>query len=100
MIWINFCEGIISLRDPPRPEVPSAIQQCRTAGIRVMMVTGDHASTAVSIAKSIGLLTYPTKDEIANTRKCLPSEVPEEEVMQRSICDVIYDSYLLFILAC
>ena len=47
--------GIVGLIDPPRPESISAIMQCHDAGIRVKMITGDHAGTAAAIAKQIGL---------------------------------------------
>jgi sodium/potassium-transporting ATPase subunit alpha len=47
--------GLAALSDPVRPEVPEAIRACHTAGIRVMMVTGDYALTAASIGKQIGL---------------------------------------------
>lgn len=50
-----FC-GLTGLDDPPRPEVPRAIQQCHEAGIRIIMITGDHPRTAVAIAKKIGLV--------------------------------------------
>lgn len=49
--------GMISLEDPPREEVPGAIACCHEAGIRVIMVTGDHPLTARSIASQIGILT-------------------------------------------
>jgi len=49
--------GMISLEDPPREEVPGAIISCHEAGIRVIMVTGDHPLTARSIASQIGILT-------------------------------------------
>jgi Ca2+-transporting ATPase len=47
--------GLVGLKDPIRPEVPNAIQQCQDAGIRVIMITGDHATTAYAIAKQAGI---------------------------------------------
>ena len=47
--------GLIGLADPLRPSVPEAIRQCRNAGIRVVMITGDHAATARSIAADAGI---------------------------------------------
>jgi sodium/potassium-transporting ATPase subunit alpha len=52
---LTFC-GLSGLEDPPRPEVPKAIQKCREAGIRVIMITGDHPHTALAIGKEIGLV--------------------------------------------
>ena len=48
--------GIVGLEDPPRPEVPAAVARCREAGIRVIMVTGDHPHTGEAIAREIGLV--------------------------------------------
>ena len=47
--------GLAALSDPVRPEVPEAIRACHTAGIRVIMITGDYALTAASIGQQIGL---------------------------------------------
>ena len=62
--------GLVGLMDPPRLDVPEALRECREAGIRVLMLTGDHAATALSIARSVGfdgtaqVLTGPEIDEM------------------------------------
>ena len=48
--------GMAGMMDPPRPEVPKAIELCHRAGIRVVMITGDYGLTALSVAKKIGLV--------------------------------------------
>ncbi|RLE77329.1 MAG: ATPase [Thermoprotei archaeon] len=48
--------GLVGMMDPPRPEVPEAIRKAREAGIKVVMVTGDHRDTAVAIAKQVGII--------------------------------------------
>jgi sodium/potassium-transporting ATPase subunit alpha len=53
--------GLISLVDPPRATVPNAIATCRSAGIKVIMVTGDHPTTAKAIAKSVGIISEGSK---------------------------------------
>lgn len=45
--------GFVCIRDPPRDEVKQAIEECKTAGIRVIMITGDSKETAVAIAKEL-----------------------------------------------
>ena len=52
--------GLAGLDDPPRSEVPDALRKCQQAGIKVIMITGDHPQTAMSIAREIGLVKSDT----------------------------------------
>ena len=64
--------GLVGLVDPVRPTAPAAIQECYSAGIRVVMITGDHPRTAQHIAREIGLqpldavLTGPEVDQLSD----------------------------------
>ena len=49
--------GLMSMIDPPRAAVPDAVSKCRSAGIKVIMVTGDHPITAKAIAKGVGIIS-------------------------------------------
>eukprot|EP00005_Dracoamoeba_jomungandri_P007697 CAMPEP_0174274970 /NCGR_PEP_ID=MMETSP0439-20130205/59574_1 /TAXON_ID=0 /ORGANISM="Stereomyxa ramosa, Strain Chinc5" /LENGTH=958 /DNA_ID=CAMNT_0015367039 /DNA_START=37 /DNA_END=2910 /DNA_ORIENTATION=+ len=62
--------GLMSLIDPPRPAVPSAVKTCQRAGIKVIMVTGDHAITAQAIARQVNIIKpgSRTLSEIATER--------------------------------
>ena len=57
--------GLVGMMDPPRPEVPAAVAGCQSAGIRVLMLTGDHRSTAAAVAKRIGI---DTDDDVIEGR--------------------------------
>ncbi|MBK7904058.1 MAG: HAD-IC family P-type ATPase [Proteobacteria bacterium] len=50
--------GLVGLIDPLRPEVPAAVRRCNDAGIRVIMVTGDHPVTALAIARELGIASH------------------------------------------
>jgi len=53
--------GLTGMIDPIRPEVKAAIEECREAGIRPIMITGDHRDTAVAIATQLGIITDPSQ---------------------------------------
>ncbi|MEI8375265.1 MAG: cation-translocating P-type ATPase [Planctomycetota bacterium] len=65
--------GLVGLADPVRPTVPTAVEECYTAGIRVVMITGDHPTTAKSIARQAGIrpvdeiITGPELEKIDET---------------------------------
>jgi sodium/potassium-transporting ATPase subunit alpha len=56
--------GLMALIDPPRPQVPGAVTKCKTAGIKVIMVTGDHPETAKAISKNVGIIWGDTKEDL------------------------------------
>lgn len=70
--------GILGLEDPIRREVPQAIAECHRAGIRVMMITGDHPRTACSIAQQIGL-PHPDRYLLGEELKSMS----DEELLER-----------------
>merc|ERR1719177_13486 len=72
--------GLMSMIDPPRAAVPDAVVKCRSAGIKVIMVTGDHPITAKAIARSVGIISdgQETVEDIAARRN-----IPVEEVNPR-----------------
>lgn len=53
--------GLLALQDPPRAEVAAALAACRSAGVKVAMVTGDHPSTAAAIARQVGLAAHDVR---------------------------------------
>ncbi|KAG0197603.1 hypothetical protein BGX33_000479 [Mortierella sp. NVP41] len=76
----NLCfVGLVSLEDPPKHGVREAIGRCRSAGIRVMMVTGDHPLTAEAIGRKINLVLSDTKEMVAKNRGCSIDEVGDNE---------------------
>uniref|UniRef100_A0A8C4KGN1 Sodium/potassium-transporting ATPase subunit alpha n=1 Tax=Dromaius novaehollandiae TaxID=8790 RepID=A0A8C4KGN1_DRONO len=77
----NLCfVGLLSMIDPPRSTVPDAVSKCRSAGIKVIMVTGDHPITAKAIAKSVGIISA-TSETVEDMAKRL--NVPVERVDRR-----------------
>jgi sodium/potassium-transporting ATPase subunit alpha len=72
--------GLISMIDPPRSAVPDAVAKCRSAGIKVIMVTGDHPITAAAISKQVGIISEgnETVEDIAKRLN-----IPVEKVNKR-----------------
>jgi magnesium-transporting ATPase (P-type) len=88
--------GLLGLEDPPRAEAAAAVAACRTAGIRVAMVTGDHPGTAAAVAHQVGLsiagspvldgASLPADDEVLGAMLdhdgCVVSRVSPEEKLR------------------
>jgi len=75
--------GIISMIDPPRPEVKDAITVCKKAGIQVVMITGDHKLTATAVGKELGLLD----ENVADNQVLTGQEL--EKMTDEQLADVV-----------
>merc|ERR1712038_406139 len=73
--------GLMSMIDPPRAAVPDAVSKCRSAGIEVIMVTGDHPITAKAIAKSVGIISADnmTVEDVAAAKNKDVNQLTKEE---------------------
>lgn len=83
--------GVAAMIDPPRDEVPDAVARCHTAGIRLIVVTGDHALTARGIAESVGIgrngltvLSGEEVDRMSDSELDAVLETPGELIFARS----------------
>ncbi len=66
--------GLVALMDPPHREVPEAVARCRQAGVRVIMITGDHPLTALAVARKIGLAPVATQATSGNSAAVIEGE--------------------------
>nr|WP_249785425.1 cation-translocating P-type ATPase [Bradyrhizobium sp. IC4060] len=73
--------GLVGLADPLRPHVPEAVRECRSAGIRVIMITGDYPATAMAIAAQAGL----DVDEVATGEQVKLADDRELEALVRKV---------------
>merc|ERR1712158_121819 len=81
-----------SMIDPPRAAVPDAVAKCRSAGIKVIMVTGDHPITAKAIAKNVGIISATTKtvEDYAEEKGKTVTEISEDEKRQYCHAAVVH----------
>ncbi len=76
-----FC-GLVGMMDPPRPEAKRAVSMCKSAGIRPVMITGDHAATAAAIAKKLGILEKGGKILTGRQLDAMDSRSLEQQIPQ------------------
>ena len=76
--------GLVGMIDPPRPEVPPAVQAARLGGVRTIMVTGDHQKTAAAIAERIGLLTSETHQVLTGSEWEALTPLQQREEIKRT----------------
>lgn len=81
--------GLVRMTDPPREEVKEAIERCKTAGIKPIMITGDNKLTALAIASELGILSQPASDEQVLTGADLEA-LSGEELEKRVDNVVVY----------
>ncbi|WP_259295521.1 calcium-translocating P-type ATPase, PMCA-type [Enterococcus gallinarum] len=77
--------GLVGMIDPPRQEVKEAVAQCYDAGIRPVMITGDHKLTAVAIAKELTIFRSGDLAMTGSELDMMPQEILEEEVEKYSV---------------
>ncbi|MGE5222311.1 MAG: cation-translocating P-type ATPase [Omnitrophica WOR_2 bacterium] len=77
--------GLVAMMDPPRPEVSEAVQRCHTAGIRIIMVTGDYGLTAESIARRIGIIQEENPEIITGVDLDALDKAGLERVLQGEV---------------
>ena len=77
--------GLTGMIDPVRPEVKAAIEDCRSAGIRAVMITGDHKDTAVAIAKELGIISDASEAITGAELNNIPDDKICEEVKKYGV---------------
>ena len=77
--------GLVGMIDPPREEVKAAVDQCRSSGIRPVMITGDHKLTAVAIAKELGIYREGDQAVTGAELDFMPQELLEADVDKFSV---------------
>lgn len=77
--------GLVGMIDPVRPEVKPAIDKCKEAGIRAIMITGDHKDTAVAIAMQLGIIDSPEQAITGSQLDEISDEQFEEDVTKYSV---------------
>lgn len=77
--------GLVGMIDPVRPEVKAAIEECRTSGIRPIMITGDHKDTAVAIAMELGIIKDASEAITGAELNEISDEDFKEKVTQYSV---------------
>lgn len=77
--------GLTGMIDPVRPEVKAAIEECRGAGIKPIMITGDHKDTAVAIGRELGIITDPSQAILGAELDKFSDEELVEEVTKYSV---------------
>ncbi len=91
--------GLVAMKDPPREDARQAIERCRQAGIRTIMITGDHQTTAVAVAREIGLHADASRVITGAALSKLTDEQFNERVKDIAICARVTPEHKLRIVA-
>ena len=79
--------GLVAMQDPPRSQVKEAVRLCRSAGIKIIMITGDYGLTAESIARKIGIIQSPDAKVISGSEL---AEMPDKELKEVLCGEVVF----------
>ena len=88
-------EGFLCLEDPLRPEVPDAVIECHQAGIRVLLITGDHPQTAAAIARQARILSDPVEAHGGSDALMITGD-ELERLPQRELCEILRRGVCVF----
>ena len=77
--------GLVGMIDPPRPEVKIAVAKCKSAGIKTVMITGDHKVTASAIAKDLGILEDESEAITGSDLESMSQETLEQNITKYSV---------------
>ena len=88
-------KGFFCLEDPLRPEVPQAVDDCHRAGIRVVLITGDHPRTAAAIARQAGILPDDNEHD-EGTSRLLVTGADLERLRRAELCDLLEEGACVF----
>ncbi|WP_308920276.1 cation-translocating P-type ATPase [Janthinobacterium sp. J1-1] len=92
--------GLLGMHDPVRPEVPDAVAQCHAAGMRVVMITGDHPATASAIARQAGIAGMADKRLSGNDLAMLDDTALQERLADTDVfCRIAPEQKLRLVLA-
>lgn len=98
-ITYRFC-GIAGMTDPPRPEAAAAVKECIRAGIKPVMITGDHKETAVAVARQVGIFGEGDSAYTEKELLSMPEAEREEAICRAAVFARVTPEFKMHIVRC